>query len=87
MNIKKEFILRKVVGENILVPVGKTAIEFNGLITLNNIGVFIWQNLNNVECEEEMLNLILEKYDVDKATAEEDIKYFLQQLKGANIID
>ena len=32
MKISKEFILREIAGEYILVPVGKTALTFNGLV-------------------------------------------------------
>ena len=35
MKIKGEFIMRELVGEILLVPVGQTALQFNGMITLN----------------------------------------------------
>ena len=33
MKIKGEFVLRELVGETILVPVGRTALQLNGMIT------------------------------------------------------
>ena len=42
MKVSNEFILREVAGEYILVPVGAAAVKFNGLITLNEIGAFIF---------------------------------------------
>ena len=42
MKISKEFILREIAGEYILVPVGKTALTFNGLVTVNEVGALIW---------------------------------------------
>lgn len=41
----KRFVLRKVAGENILVPVGNTALTFNGLVTLNESGAFLWKHM------------------------------------------
>ena len=45
MRINKEFVLREIAGDYILVPVGDTALEFNGLITLNEVGAFLWGKL------------------------------------------
>ena len=45
MKIKKEFMLRNICGEEALVPVGETAKSFKGIIKVNDIGSFIWNNL------------------------------------------
>ena len=37
MKICKEFVLREIAGEAVLVPVGDAAKEFNGLINLNDV--------------------------------------------------
>ena len=45
MKIKKEFILREIVGDIVLVPINKSTSKFDGLITMNEIGKFIWENI------------------------------------------
>lgn len=45
MKIKGEFVLRELVGETILVPVGRTALQLNGMITLNPVSAQIWRGL------------------------------------------
>ena len=35
MDIKKEFIVREIAGEYILVPYGQTTLGFNGIITMS----------------------------------------------------
>lgn len=47
----KRFVLRKVAGENILVPVGNTALTFNGLVTLNESGAFLWKQYGKKQDE------------------------------------
>ena len=47
----KRFVLRKVAGENILVPVGNTALTFNGLVTLNESGAFLWKHMGKKQDE------------------------------------
>ena len=64
MKIKGEYLLREVVGETILVPVGKTALEYNGMIIINETGALIWKALEQHLTEQE----ILEKMAEDKFT-------------------
>lgn len=86
MKLKKEFLMREIAGETILVPVGENSTVFNGLITMNEVGVFIWENIEQVENEDEMLDKILNEYEVDEKTAKTDLDEFLDKLKQAEII-
>ena len=61
--------------------------SFNGLITINKSGKFIWENIEVVNSQEELLQLILENYDIDRDTAKADMKEFLEILKKADIIE
>ena len=67
MNVKKEFVLREIAGDLLLVPTGKTALDLNGMMTLNEVGAEIWKMLPEVEDEEEIVRRLLQEYD---ATAE-----------------
>ena len=42
MQIKPGFAMRKIAGSNIVVPVGAASSDFNGMITLNDTGAFLW---------------------------------------------
>ena len=86
MKIKKEFELRNVCGEHTLVPVGDTATTFKGLITINNIGHFIWDNLEKVDTEEEIVSMIVDKYKLDPNKAKSDVDDFLKYLRNVDII-
>ena len=66
MKISKEFILREIAGEYILVPVGKTALTFNGLVTVNEVGALIWGMLEKGSDVSTIVNGILDEYDVDE---------------------
>ena len=86
MKFKKEFMLREIVGETILIPVGESNNHFNGIITINELGKFIWENLESSENEEVLLEKILDEYEVDEKTAKNDLDEFLDKLKQAEII-
>ena len=60
--------------------------ESNGLFVLNELGAFIWDLLPSVDTEEEICNLVLEQYDVQREVAEKDVKEFLDKLKEMNIL-
>ena len=72
MKIVKEFILRDIAGEYVLVPTGETTQEFNGFITITDTAKFIWENIEKVDSFKELVDLILEEYEVDEETAVRD---------------
>ena len=86
MEFKKKFILRNIVGETILVPIGQNNEAFNGLITINELGKFIWENLESSKDEEDLLHKILEEYEVEEKEAQEDLEEFLDKLRQVDII-
>ena len=45
MQVSKDYLLRTIAGETILIPSGAAAQKFNGLVTVNAIGAFIWDVL------------------------------------------
>ena len=48
MIIKKQLIKRDIAGDTILVPIGKTVYDSNGLFVLNELAAFIWDRLPEV---------------------------------------
>ena len=86
MIIKKELIKREIAGDTILVPVGKSVYDSNGLFILNELGAFIWDLLPNVDTEEEVCNLVLEEYDVQPEVAKKDVTEFFDKLRDMQII-
>ena len=86
MEFKKEFMLRDIVGEAVLIPTGETATQFNGLMSVHELGRFIWENYERAKDEEELLGFILDEYEVEKDVAKADLDEFLNILKENNII-
>lgn len=86
MQFKKEFMLREIVGEAVLIPTGETAAHFNGLISVNELGQFIWENYEKAQDEDELLGFILDEYEVEKEIAKADLDEFLNILRNNEII-
>ncbi len=87
MKIVKEFVCREIAGEYILVPVGKTAQEFNGMINLNVTAHFVWEWLEKVSDRQELLHKMTEKFEIDEQEAGEDIDEFIGQLLENGFIE
>ena len=87
MKINGEFILREIAGDAILIPVGNTALQFNGIIALGPVGAVIWNGLAAGKNRSQILNDILEQFETDPKTASKDLDEFLEQLVAENLIE
>lgn len=87
MKTKKRFMLRQTAGRNIVVAVGQASEEFNGLITLNETGAFLWKMLQAGTTYEDMLKALLDEYDVSEADAKAGMDAFLKSVRDAELID
>lgn len=86
MKLKDGYILREVAGNYIVVAVGDEALDFNGLITTNETGAYLWEKLSENISEQELVEALLSEYEVDEKTAIEDISGFLNKLRNAELL-
>lgn len=87
MKTKKGFMLRSVADRHIVVPIGQASVDFNGLITLNETGAFLWEILSKGCSYEDLLSSLLGEYDATEDEARKGIDSFLQAARDANLID
>ena len=87
MKIKSDFLLKKIAGNYVVVPVRKRAVDFSGIIKLNETGAFLWDYLEKGAEKEELVNALLDEYDVDEATASNNIDKFIVRLKEADLLE
>ena len=86
MEIKKQVILRSVAGEHMLIPVGETVLEYNGIFMITESGKFLWENIVNGADEKELADLLANEYGIDTNTAAADVNEFLEMLRTFGII-
>ena len=80
---KKKFATRNVGNEMVLVAIKNNIAEMNELLTLNELGRFIWNNINESNSEQEIVKAVINEFDVDEDTAIKDVHEFLVQLELA----
>ncbi len=87
MKISKEFVLREIAGNYVIVPTGEAAYRFQGLITVNDTGAFLWEQLQSGEqTEEKLTEALFGEYEVDRESASKDVEEFLRILQGHGIL-
>lgn len=79
-------ILREIAGECILVPTGAAAAKLNGIISLNGSGRYLWELLREERTEAELTEALLAEYEVDRETAERDVRSFVGRLREAGAL-
>ena len=87
MQVSKDYLLRTIAGETILIPSGAAAQKFNGLVTVNEVGAFIWDVLHTPTDLEGLVSRITSEYDVDAATARQDAEEFLTELRRIGALE
>lgn len=86
MKLKYEFAVREIMGEYVMVPLGAGALEFSGMISTTETGATLVEALKEHVTYQELLQRLLEEYEIDEATAAADLDEFLNQLKRLNLI-
>ncbi len=82
----EDFLLREVAGSQVLVPVGAATREFAGIVTLNAVGVQMWNALETEQTVESLVKVLTARYDVSEAQAMADVEKFLQNLKTVGAV-
>ncbi|WP_426350930.1 PqqD family protein [Alloiococcus sp. CFN-8] len=86
MRISKDFIMREIAGDRVIVPTGSAVMNFNGLIMVNEVGAFLWEKLQEETNLELLTKNVLEEYEVDENTARNDIEEFISKLQEGGIL-
>lgn len=87
MKIKEGFILRKIAGDDVVIPIGENIANFNGAITLNETAASLWKCLESGSTREELMLNLCKEYDVPEEKAYIDIDKFLGILKEHGILE
>lgn len=87
MKIKEGFILKQIAGSTVAVPAGENLVNLQLMLTLNESGAFLWEQLQVPRSEEELVAALTGEYNVDAETAKQDVEAFVTKLKENQILD
>lgn len=86
MKLKDGFILREIADQIVVLPSGND-LDLNIMITLNEVGKFIWLLLEKETNEEAIVSAILNEYDVDRTTARAAVAGFIRKLNEHGFLE
>lgn len=84
--IKSGYVSREVAGELLAIPVDPKLASSN-IVILNPVSGLLWEKLQSECTLQQLVKAVTEDFTIDDATAECDIKEFLQMLKESNMLE
>ena len=86
MKLNGEFVIRQITDDILAIPVGPTALKFNGMIMLNQVSKLLWNCLEEGTDLDSLTAAVTEHFDVSEEIARSDIQIFLQQLREVDLL-
>ena len=87
MKIKDGYLLREIADTFIVVPIAERVIEFKGMMTLSGVAAKVWEFLGADRSYQEVLDHIVSLYEVDRDTADKDLKILLGQMESGGVLE
>ncbi len=79
-------MIREIADETVLVATGQASQNFNGMVSINEVGSFILHNIEECKDEDELVSKVLDEFEVVENTAREDVREFVDQLIKIGVV-
>lgn len=87
MKIKEGFLLREIAGNHVVVPIGEATLDFNGMMSLNETGAFLFEKLIKGASEEQLVEDLISAYDVERELAKKDVEDFIRKVEREDLFE
>lgn len=87
MKAKSGFVMRTVIDEYIIMPTDANIDRFEGAVVLNEVSALVWKKLQENVTREELLEAVLNEFDVSRETAEKDLDTLLKRFTEYDLIE
>ena len=88
MRIKDGFKLRSMAGVDMVVGEGLEQIDFSKIVSLNESASFLWKSVQGRDFDEdELVRLLLDKYDVSEDVARRDVAALLDKWTETGLLE
>lgn len=87
MRINSKYKVRNVADENIILVQGRDPGDMSTVVALNDTSLYLWNVLVGHDFElDDVTRLLVDRYEVDEATARSDAEKWVATLKQNNIL-
>ena len=87
MKIKKNFVLRKIAENWMVLPLAEETVNFSDMLTVNDSGAMLWKRLEDGCDKETLVQVLLDEYEVSREEAEADVEGFLEKLVQTGCVE
>jgi len=87
VHLKYPFDMQRIGGQIVAVPVWKKTPVFEGVVTLNDTGAFIFENLKEDISENELTKRVMENFECSETDASSSVQHILNSLRDAELLD
>lgn len=88
MKLKDNLTIRKIGDEYMMVSESGSGLDYTRVISLNKTAAYLVQEVQQKEfTKEEWVELLIDKYDVDKEKAETDVQALIDKLAKEGLFD
>lgn len=87
MKIKEGYVIRKVMGNHVVIATGAQSKIFHGMVKLNDTAAEIWELIAKGLDEDEICTSMLESYDVDEKQLRADVQKTIKALTEQGFIE
>ena len=87
MKIKEGFVVRKVMGNNVVIATGAQSKNFHGMVKLNDTAAEIWGYIADGLSTDAICETMLKKYDVEPSLLRADVEKTVKTLTDQGFIE
>lgn len=88
MKIDSKYKVRELAGEHVIVMQGAYGADMTRIVALNDSSLYLWEALRGSEFTvDDVVRLLLERYEVDETTARRDAEAWTLRLKECGILE
>lgn len=88
MKLKDNLTIRKIGDEYMMVSESSSGLDYTRVISLNKSAAYLVQEVHQKEfTQEEWVQLLMDKYDVEKVKAEADVQVLIDKLAKEGLFD
>ncbi len=84
---KEEVVFRRIADEKLLIPVSGRLANMQNIFIINSVAEFVWDRLDGAITVESIIQDLLDSYEVDRQTAENDVSSFIEKLAEFDLIE
>ena len=87
MRAKQGFTIVEMAGDYMAMPTGSNMATFGGTVALNKVSAFLLQAMQTDISREDLLERMLNQYEVDRETTERDLEEILATFRKLGLIE